>query len=221
MLPSWMKSKCFFGLSAVATLVVAGYMYVLFEKEKKRKRQAGIQAAGPDNPVVQHRGEPNCPDYTYDGIILSNDEDLQSSEDRRGVIDLIRHLKGNSAVPNLSLAAYQELGQLAGRTAFDCMDYVLKHCRYIFVYASENLNEDNMTKFQAQMCLYDVIKDNSWRVIPMFADRDSKSSCPHELQLLHGLEMWNFSSPDRNLQNLVIGKFDQTIIDGRKRLEQK
>ena len=34
MLPSWMKSKCFFGLSAVATLVVAGYMYVLFEKGK-------------------------------------------------------------------------------------------------------------------------------------------------------------------------------------------
>ena len=131
----------------------------------------------------------------------------------------MRHLKENSTVPNLSLAAYQELGQLAVYTAFDCMDYVLKHCRYIFVYASENFTEDNMTKFQVQMCLYDVIKDNRWRVIPIFTDRVSQSSCPRELQLLHGLEMWNFSSPERNLQNLVIGKFDQRIIDGRKRLK--
>ena len=143
---------------------------------------------------------------------------LYAEEDRQEVIDLISHLRKYSNVQNLSLDGYDAL-PLAGKTQFNCMDYVLNHSCFIFIYISPNFTQDNMLKFQAQMCLMDVIKKEDWRVIPVWADKNYERYCPSELKLLHGLEKWNISSANSAINNYMNNKFDRLISDGRARLQ--
>ena len=123
-----------------------------------------------------------------------------------------------STIPNLSLDGYDAL-PLGGRSRFDCMDYVLNHCLFIFVYVSSNFTEDKLLKFQAQMCLRDVIKKDEWRVIPVLADKNYERYCPSEMKLLHGLEVWHLLSAHNAIRDYFISKFDALINDGRERLQ--
>ena len=146
---------------------------------------------------------------------------LYCDEDRQEVLNLTAHLRKYSSVPHLSLDVYDAL-PLAGKTQFDCMGYVLSHCRFIFIYVSPNLTKDKLLKFQAQMCLLDVIKKEEWRVIPVWADKSYDTYCPSELTLLHGFGKWEISRVNSSTNKLAGGylesKFDRCINDGRARL---
>lgn len=207
----WSKSITTVLTLAAAVAVVAAYIY---KSREKKKQQPPVDPNHGNMHGASEGSPPPCPDYVYDGIILYSDEDLNKTEEHFGVIDLIKHLKQKSTIPNLSIDGYEAL-PLAGHTEFDNMNYILKHYRYIFVYVSRNFSEDRMKRFQSQMCLCDVIKNNSWRVIPIFADK-GKLNCPSELQLIDGLYLWHLN--DEKTQELFMTKFNNTIIEGRKLL---
>ena len=137
-----------------------------------------------------------------------------AKEDAEACRESVKRLKALSQVPELKIALYEDL-PLEDLTMEDRMEYVFENCQLLLFYVTPSLKADTLKKFETEMCLTAVIKEQSYRVIPLWTKKkkDTKD-IPKALDVLSGLQLWMLNG-NEDEQKRVITKFDETIRVGR------
>ena len=120
---------------------------------------------------------------------------LHAQDDYRKAVEYKRHLE--STLGEAANVLLFEEFDLSVQSEFRTIEGIFGKCRFVFVYVTNNLKEDELRLFQGEMCLTDSLlnEEKKWRVVPIWPEMDARktSSAPLMLTVLRGLNYWQFN----------------------------
>jgi len=119
---------------------------------------------------------------------------LYAEADRDQAVLVLEDLK--TIAPKRSIVLEDEL-PMGGYNEFD-LNYIIEKCRYIFILATENFNEDAMGKYRVNIVLHDFVMKNQARLAPLWLKGKTDRAVPREIAVLTGLRYYLYDRTGRS-----------------------
>ncbi|KAL3881540.1 hypothetical protein ACJMK2_027972 [Sinanodonta woodiana] len=146
--------------------------------------------------------------YEYDALII------HTENDRQAAIEFQKHLRRDIGVPDIRTAIYEEFHN-GVMSEMRSLETVFDRCRFIFVYVSQSLTEDDTMRFFEEMILTDSFSDKwkKFRIIPVWSTKEKVRII--ELNPLPGIKYWRFLDGEKDNNSIYVTSVRNMILNGR------